>query len=265
MSSKYNKLDFNEIIKEYNNGASLSKLAPLYNINISSLRYHLLKRNVKIRNVKESVKDFFSKKELIFSDEFKEFIIGCLLGDGGLRIHKKGKNPQFNYTDKHIEVINYVSNILKENDVKYNISFNKKAKCYCIYTEYRKEFMPFYNLFYPSELIKGKKQKRKILPNVILSKISLLWWFIGDGSSIKINKWKNHRGQIACKYYNQSIIEQLCLITKSKCAYYKYNNKNGITFGNYHINNSGFINFLKYIGDCPFECYKYKWIIRENE
>lgn len=153
--------------------------------------------------------------------------------------------------------------LYKKNGIKYKITFNYKTKCYYLYTEHRKEFLKLYNLFYPSEIIKNNKQKRKILPNINLTKISLLWWFIGDGSSIKINKSKNHRVQIACKYYNEYIINQLSTITDSKCAYYKYN-KNGITYGNYHINNSGFINFLKYIGTCPLKCYKYKWIIREN-
>lgn len=114
MPSKYDNLNFNEIIKKYNNGESLIKLSSFYNINIGSLRYHLIKRNIKIRNVKESIKNFFHKKEIIFSNEFNEFIIGCLLGDGGLRMHKKNITPQFNYTDKHIETINYVGETLQK-------------------------------------------------------------------------------------------------------------------------------------------------------
>lgn len=53
------------IIKEYNKGFSLVKLNKKYNYNIGTLRYFLLKNNIKIRSVKESVIPFHKRKELI--------------------------------------------------------------------------------------------------------------------------------------------------------------------------------------------------------
>lgn len=97
---------------------------------------------------------------------------------------KNGKYPAFIYTDKHKEVIEYLINLFKSNGIKCsNIIHNKRTNCYNFQTETRKEFMNLYELFYPKETTKAQKQKRKILPDILLNSTILLWWYIGDGSS----------------------------------------------------------------------------------
>jgi hypothetical protein len=56
------------------------------------------------------------------------------------------------------------------------------------------------------------------------------------------------------------VLKQLQKITGSQARFYSY--KNG---GIYHLGNKGLILLLDYIGDCPIECYDYKWITRRSE
>lgn len=247
---------WNDIIKEYLDGESMSKLSIKYNISLGTLRYHLIKNSIKVRSVKES---FVEKPEIKFSTEFRSLLIGLILGDGSLRISKKLRNPYFSYTDKHKEVHEYLISIFEKNNIKCSkIFYRKNSECYSFQTETRREFLELYNLFYPKEIMIQQKQNRKILPNIILDKIMLLWWYIGDGNSSRQSKSKTHRGQISCKHYNEFILSQFKKF--GNCNYYKYNNG-----GAYYLSNKALIEFLKFIGDCPLECYKYKWITRCSE
>ena len=62
--------DYTEIIERYNNGESLNSLSKIYNINLTTIRYNLIKRGIKIRTVKESVQPFFYKEPIILSKSF---------------------------------------------------------------------------------------------------------------------------------------------------------------------------------------------------
>lgn len=173
---------------------------------------------------------------------------------------KNGKYPAFIYTDKHKEVIEYLINLFKSNGIKCsNIIHNKRTNCYNFQTETRKEFMNLYELFYPKETTKAQKQKRKILPDILLNSTILLWWYIGDGSSSKVSKSYNHRGQISCKHKNDFILNQLKQLFGDQCNYHSY--KNG---GTYYLGYKGLELLLNYIGKCPLSCYNYKWILREE-
>ena len=252
--------DYSEIIERYNNGESLNSLSKIYNINLTTIRYNLIKRGIKIRTVKESVQPFFYKEAIILSKSFKDLLIGCLLGDGGLRLKSNSITPYFNYTDKHFEVVEYIRAKCIEEGLKCAvIRQNKANNVFSFETECREEFNELYNLFYPKEILSVSKQKRKILPTIKLNPLILLWWYLGDGSSCRQSKSNTHKGVIACKNYNENILEQLNEITHSICRYYIYKTNNGNSCGQYHIPHKGLINLLSYIGHCPFECYRYKW------
>ena len=256
MASKYDNIDFTSIIEKYQSGSSLNKLSSIYGINITSLRYHLMKMGVTIRGVKESVQGLNYKEPIELTEEFTEFLTGCLLGDGGLRIMKKGVNPYFNYTDKHKEVIDYIGERFNKAGIRFTIRKYAYTGYYSLQTEVRPEFLDLYKLFYANG-------PRKTLPEIKLTMTSLLWWFIGDGSSVRTQKARTHHGQISCKYRSESILGQLSEITGTECRYYSYTDKSGRSYGNYHINNKGFKRFLELIGPCPLPCYEYKWVLRD--
>jgi hypothetical protein len=250
------------IMTKYKEGYSLVNLSELYNYNIATIRYFLIKNNISIRNVKESVKKFHKIKEINIDNTLNENLIGWLLGDGGLRISKKSITPYFNYTDKKYTHIKYVERVLNSYNIKTNITQNKKSLCYQLQTESLTQFHKYYNLFYGYEGLNENNQKRKILPNITLTPLILKNWYIGDGSSSLQNQSFNNKGSICCKYKNDFILNQLNnLFDEVKC--YKYLTKTGECYS-YHFNNTALKKLLKYIGKCPVKEYEYKWIVRRS-
>lgn len=248
-----------EIRTRYETGESLNKLSQEYGINIGSLRYKLSRLGVRIRNISEGVCRAVQKPTLVLSDYFKDLLVGLIMGDGSLR--KLGNNPYFVYTDKHIEVIEYIVPFFISEGIKCSeIICNNHTGAYSFQTEVREEFLYYYNLFYPEDIMKTQKQFRKILPSINLNSTIMLWWYLGDGSSSKQSKSLNHKGQISCKHFNESILRQLRDLFGGQCSYYPY--KSG---GAYYLGSKGLISLLEYIGECPVPCYKYKWITRCSE
>ena len=233
------------------------ELSIQYGYNIATIRNFLIRNKVKIRSVKESIKKFHKSISINIDDFLEENIIGWMLGDGGMRLVNHAINPYFTYTDKHEDHILHVGNILKKYNIKYNITKNKISGCYQLQSETRPEFHKYYSLFYGYNGLNENGQKRKILPNIRLTPIILKNWYIGDGGSSKQNKSYNHRGYIVDKYQNDYVLNQLIEITGS-CKCYCDRNK----CYRYHFNNKALIKLLEYIGECPVESYKYKWITR---
>lgn len=253
-----------KIKTKYENGESLIKLSQQYSINIGSIRYNLIKKGCKIRSVKESVKAFFHKEPILLSNDFYNHLVGMILGDGGLRINKKGINPYFIYTDKHLEVLEYIEQLFLNNNIKCGkIYQSKKSGCFSIQSETRPEFMDLYNLFYPESIMNTQSQCRKILPNIKLNNISLLWWYMGDGGVKKQSQTLNQAACITCKHLNIDIVDWLKNNIDSSIT--TYCDKRGNKSYKYHFNNKAFKQLLLYIGPCPILCYKYKWITRRSE
>lgn len=247
------------IIKEYINGKSLSKLGKELSYNIATIRRFLINNEIKIRDVKESVSKFHKQSTLIFDDYFKSNLLGWVLGDGGLRIPKAGINPKFHYTDKKKDHIDYICSILDKYNIHYNVCFNKNSECYNIDSEARPEFHEFYNLFYGYDGLDEHNRKYKILPNINLNPIILRNWYIGDGSSSNQGKIGNHRGFIGCKFENPYITNQFKELFGSDFKLYSLNNG----MFQYYFTNNGLQKLLDYIGECPVESYKYKWIVSD--
>ena len=247
------------IIDEYIIGKSLSELGKELSYNIATIRRFLINNNIKIRDVKESVSKFHKQSTLVFDDYFRSNFIGWILGDGGLRIPKAGINPKFHYTDKKKDHIDYICSILTKYNIHYNISFNKNSECYNIDSEARPEFHEFYNLFYGYEGLDEHNRKYKTLPDINLNPIILRNWYIGDGSSSNQGKIGNHRGFIGCKFENPYITDQFKNLFGNDFKLYSLNTG----MYQYYFTNNGLKKLLEYIGECPVESYKYKWIVSD--
>lgn len=247
------------IIKNYLCGKSLSELSKELSYNIATIRRFLLNNNIEIRNVKESVKKFHKQVSINIDNFLENNLIGWILGDGGLRIPKNGINPKFHYTDKKKDHIDYICSILDSYNIHYNVSFRKSNECYYIDSEARPEFHKYYNLFYGYEGLDEHNRKYKTLPNIDLTPIILRNWYIGDGSSSNQGKSGNHRGFIGCKFENPYITNQLKNLFGDNFKLYKLNNG----MYQYYFTNEGLKQLLEYIGDCPIEGYKYKWIVSD--
>jgi hypothetical protein len=244
----------NQIIQDYLSGKSGNKLSQEYNKNISSIMYLLRKNNIPIRSIGDNViSSKYNKQNIIFTNQFVEILTGLLMGDGSLRIHKKGRNPYYTHTDKNLEAIQHFKQIFETQGIKVsNIWINKVSKCYFFQTEALKEFNNLYTLFYP---INTKKR----LPNINITPLILKYWYIGDGSVKKQNGTLNNSGQISNKWGNNFILNQLKSLFSNSCNYYKEEKRN---CGSFYIPHKGLNKMLKYMEECPIECYKYKWVIR---
>lgn len=247
------------ILSEYVNGKSLSELSKELGYNISTIRSFIKNNGIEIRNVKQSVAKFQKQATLNIDEFLEENLVGWILGDGGLRIPKTGINPKFHYTDKKKDHIDYICSILNKYGIHYNVSFRKTNECYYIDSEARPEFYKYYNLFYGYEGLDEHGRKYKTLPNVDLTPIKLRNWYIGDGSSSNQGKRGNHRGFIGCKFENPYITSQFRKLFGEDFKLYHLNND----MYQYYFTNNGLKKLLKYIGDCPVESYKYKWIVSD--
>ena len=244
----------NQIIEKYESDISGNKIAKEFNINISTVMRILRRNNVSIRSMKESVKAHYYKEPIVFTDEFKQILNGLIMGDGCLYIPVKGGvTPMYCHTDKNYEAIVYYRNLFIQQGIKVsNIWYrDDNNPRYSFQTECREEFLECYNLFYP---IDGKKR----LPNIDLTPLTLLHWYIGDGSVKKVGKGTlNNAGLITNIWGNPYILQQMKDLFHENCKYYELKQ-----YRNFYIPHKGMRKFLDYIGECPMECYKYKWITR---
>lgn len=247
------------ILFEYTSGKSLSELGKELGYNISTIRSFLKNNGVEIRNVKQSIAKFQKQATLTIDEFLEENLIGWILGDGGLRIPKTGINPKFHYTDKKKDHIDYICSILDSYNIHYNVSFRETNECYYIDSEARPEFHKYYSLFYGYKGLDEHGRKYKTLPNIDLTPIKLRNWYISDGSSSNQGKPGNHRGFIGCKFENSYITNQFKKLFGEDFKLYRLNNG----MYQYYFTNNGLKKLLKYIGECPVDGYKYKWIVSD--
>lgn len=201
------------------------------------------------------------------SNKAIEWISGELMGDGCL--YSKNKySAYFEYTSKHFEYINYVSDTLKSFGIEqagkiyknwkgktfkngrwvdrpitlFPKSFNYKSRCY-------PELKSIRDRWYPN----GKK----IIPkNLKLTSLTCRQHYIGDGSLLH-PKNANPYIQLATCGFPIGNVEWLT--NKLNNLGFKSTrqlHRNGI-----HISTYSTPAFLKYIGRCPCSVYDYKWKI----
>lgn len=243
----------NQIIEEYLNGVSANELAKKFNKNISSIMYLLRKNNINIRSIGENVTNYHIKNSperynLMLTQLQKEFVIGLLLGDGSLRVSKTAKMPYYIHTDKNLEYIEFLKKEFELIGISCgNIRLSKYNNCYSFQTKSYMCFQEIYDIFYPN--------KKRILPDIKITSTILKYWYIGDGSLCKQQQTNRKRISIACIHFNNYILNQLKELFGSNCNYYK-------SF-HYHIPSTHVVKFLNFIGNCPVECYKYKWLLED--
>lgn len=181
-----------------------------------------------------------------------DWINGELLGDGSIQLNSK-YSASFWYSSKYLEYIEYVRDALNSFGIEQagkiykrhhkdygNYSYHYASRAYV-------ELLPIRKQWYP----KGKK----IIPrNIELTPSTVRQWHIGDGCLMH----REYRRPfiILCTYGFlvsdvKWLVEQfkkLGFLTKRQPS------TNVIRVTSYSTKK-----FLKYIGNCPVNCYKYKW------
>ena len=99
---------------------------------------------------------------------------------------------------------------------------------------------------------------KKVVPyNLKLTPVTVRQWYIGDGC---LEKNRNSRPRIKLATQSFSELENMYLkkILSELGFKITYSPANNCLF----VSPYSVDNFLAYIGDCPIECYKYKWGIK---
>lgn len=206
-----------------------------------------------------------STKEIIFTENQKEVLYGALLGDGALIKHKNGINAQFTYLSKSRQHVEFIANYFKEYWSKEGIKDtsyidNRTNKKY-----YRSKVRTYTNPSFTKEYYHWYINGKKHLPeDLILTPLTCLIWYIGDGGichSIRSEYIKLSTQCFSKEEQEKILIPQLkdfeATIMKADLG------KNGEQQYFIYIPHRKEKDFLNYIGNCPFEDYKYKWEIAE--
>jgi len=190
-------------------------------------------------------------KHCILSNEALDWINGELLGDGCLVSHNV-LTAKFVYSSKYLEYINYVSRMLSSFGVMQSGKINKtflgftQNGVYHYQSCYYCELKHLRNMWY---------RNKKCIPKTLLdfTPITCRQWYIGDGNLLRSNR--HPCIQIStCSFSIDDVdwlVEQLANIGISAT---RQRSKNLL-----YISTHSTKDFLSYIGECPVECYKYKW------
>lgn len=192
--------------------------------------------------------------------QFKDFMCGCLLGDGFLR--KQYQNATYGecHSKKQKDYLLWKKNTIEHNldtEFKYNeYPHNIYNSVTCrIDSKTHKYFTKLYNLFYPN--------KKKILPMDYLDKyldiIGLAIWFMDDGCT----SWRKQYGtikmlEIATQSFTKEEVEYLqSLLVRKFNIYTTISEHRGYRIRIYGENARNFINIIKpIVYNIP--CMKYK-------
>ncbi|MCD6483078.1 MAG: helix-turn-helix domain-containing protein [Candidatus Aenigmarchaeota archaeon] len=187
-----------------------------------------------------------------------EIINGALLGDGTIQ-EKDGKYFYFRYVAKDKKLIEWVMKLLKNNGIKkcYIVHDNKISDTWSVgfyinTQEYSGKIIELVEQWY-IKLPNGKRFK--VLPkNIELTPLTMLLWYIGDGSLIR-HKNPNRVPWIVLATNNFSKEDVNFLISKLKqldMNFYAVRMKSG-----FHKGYAGYSLFSRAGNATPFNFFKY--------
>lgn len=137
------------------------------------------------------MREFFKERNL--SDEFMEYFVGFMLGDGYLSNRNKSKHSaQFIVTNKFPSHAHFVSQLLAREGIDHIVKIGDKQGGFkgskassTVYTKFYKTFSDLEEEWYTTRS-DGTHFKR-VPSNLKLTPISLLSWYIGDGYLVNLH------------------------------------------------------------------------------
>ena len=184
-----------------------------------------------------------------------DWICGELLGDGCLHSYRF-MSAKFKYSSKYIEYILYVSRILQSFGVVQAgriYGYSNEGTVYSPSYSYQSCSYPdlqiLYDIWYP--------EGKKVVPEGLgLPAVTCRQWYMGDGC-LQHRQGRRPNVILCTDCFPISSVNWLVnqLITLGFDTT-RQPNSNRI-----RISSTSTEAFLKYIGECPVECYKYKWNI----
>lgn len=227
----------------------MKEIADKYNTDFRRISYWMKRGNIPARIGKKPPNHVELTKKAL------EFIEGELLGDGCIMQASK-QSANFHYSSKYLEYINFMSSKLDNYGIGQSGKIYEKDRrnehkglYYNYHSRNYAELLPIREEWYPNN--------KKIIPKDLeLTSLVCKQWYIGDGSLGK-NRYR-------LTFHTEGFIREdiLFLISKLKEIGFKAN-INKSNYNQYKIRLANpkkqIPKFLDYIGQCPVQCYQYKW------
>lgn len=237
------------------------EMEKLYNIKIGKLKcYLLLKRMGILRGMSESVSLAMSTldyRQKILTPNIRSIIDGIVFGDGSIGANHNTGVARVSIGGSHKEFISYCRKLLMPY-LPYEPSFSKEERngkgIWSTATKYHPDLYDLYKRWYPNGA--------KIIPEDInLDKMTLLLWYLGDGSLSQKDETNARSLYFAANCFSKESIEKI-LIPKFLdigIEVSRISGSNGI-----FIKTSSIVKLLNFMGgESPVDCYSYKFDIEE--
>ena len=241
--------------------------------------YDALKRySIQTRSRREAIINKYESDNFVLN---LPVIEGGLLGDAMLRCQGKQNGtyassmPYFRRKNKYKDHVDWVAELLcgdwgksHVKDVSARMFTGAWCQCYEFCTRSHDELMPLYDRWYPAS-----NNFKKVVPkDFVLDRVSLLHWFLDDGSTSYRTRNGIKTNQIVCSLSSDcfTLEDQHFLANQmkdiwslnAKVRFYKHSKTSIINNGDLyriHIPTSQIQYFYEIIGECPIDSLKYKW------
>ena len=225
---------------------SIIAIAKEFHVTKAAVRLKLKRHGINLRTMSEAQALVANYIEL--SESVLHFIDGLLLGDGCVFPNKHGLSAFYRHSDKNASYIKFLSQAFLTMGMECRLYHRDKISQLC--SKSYRNFMAIRNRWYPE----GTK---KVPTDIVLKPITLLNWYIGDGSfhEGKNGTLKSERITIAMLYDEQGKdllrikLQEIDIANTSHrgCIYIKANSKQ---------------RFFDYMSKAQIQipqCYKYKF------
>lgn len=261
-------LDKDQLVDLYvNQGLSQTKCGKILGCSTAVVKANLEEYGIQIRSVGYHA---LSKTQIDFTEEMYEVLRGALLGDGSLVKSGKMINARFTYTSKSFQHTKYVSSWFSEYLCSNGVILRKRHDNR---TDNDYESSQFTTVVSPSlteEYYKWYINKIKHIPNdLVLTPLMCKIWYIGDGSLITSTSCNSQRLMLYTNCFEKKELENTLLPQLSQFEprlqlMGRSNNNNNKNYAISICKKENIKKFLNFIGECPFEDYKYKWDVKET-
>lgn len=252
----------------FNKGLNSRQLAEYFNCSENCICFRFKKAGIKTKSMTDCVYAAV-KKTINLTEEFYERIDGEILGDGFLYRYSKQGSFREEFGLDSLEWAEYIKNLFEKNDIsivcggiteRENRGGFSSRGSWSLITESVMELGDLHRRWYvKNENFDKNKSKNfsnrkyvKIIPiDVNIKPLSLLHWYIGDGQYEKTGG--------GCFLHTEGF-------TYDEIEYLRFKFKKELNILTVHRKDNT-IYFprtykeilLEIIGECPVECYKYKW------
>jgi len=214
----------------------MSKVSAILGVNRKTVRKYLSKAGVKIRpHTSYSV-----HKRIVFNAQQYQFFDGLVVSDGCLYEKYDRNNAKITSYSVHEEFARYMKDYLCM--VGLSMVKNKQSVGYSVWSEN--------NILFTEERKRWYINGTKIVPHDFrYSPLSMKIWYICDGT-IRKNKILLCTDSFGKKNLETTVVPFLRTIGV----------KSWVTKNNrVYISAISSRRFLDYIGECPVDCFRYKW------